>query len=98
MRFEPEGTLKNASKLAVIEPFVAAEEAAEFLGMTRRRILDMARKGEIPGHPVGYGNRKTWRFRLSELAGTIEARKPAPLPVKRSMIDGGSSRQPNRRN
>jgi hypothetical protein len=31
----------------------------------------MARKGEIPAHPLGLGRRKTWRFRLSEIAAHL---------------------------
>jgi hypothetical protein len=47
---------------------------------------------------VGYGNRKTWRFRLSELAETIDAQKLVAVRAKPGMIDTGSPRQPNRRN
>ena len=93
MPFEGEDSGKNGLKLSVIEPFVAAERAAEFLEMTRRRILEMARNGEIPGHPVGHGKRKTWRFRLSELAETIHAQKSAPLALKRNMIETGNRLQ-----
>jgi excisionase family DNA binding protein len=51
------------------EPYIAAEEAAEFLKVTARRIKDMARAGSIPAHPVDPGaERKEWRFLLSELA------------------------------
>jgi len=56
-----------------IEPFVAAEVAAEFLCITRRRVLEMARSGEIPAHPIGQGKRKQWRFRLSELEDAFVA-------------------------
>jgi hypothetical protein len=56
------------------EPFVDANRAAEFLFLTARRVLELARKGRIPAHPIGDGVRKVWRFRLSELAAAIEAR------------------------
>lgn len=59
-----------------IEPFVAADTAAEFLCITRRRVLEMARAGEIPAHPIGHGKRKQWRFRLSELADAFVAKRP----------------------
>jgi Helix-turn-helix domain len=49
------------------EPFVDAARAADFLSITPRRLLDMARSGELPAHPLGSGKRKTWRFLLSEL-------------------------------
>ena len=54
-----------------MEPFVTAAEAAIFLALTKRRVMELARSGEIPAHPVGCGLRKTWRFRLSELAEKI---------------------------
>ena len=44
-----------------------AARAAEFLAMSRKTLLALARKGHVPGHPVGQGVRKVWRFRLSEL-------------------------------
>jgi hypothetical protein len=81
----------------VIEPFVDAEKGAEFLGITRRRLLEMARAKEIPGHAIGRGKRKTWRFRLSELADTVVGKTVAST-FKRDMIEIGSPRQPNRRN
>jgi excisionase family DNA binding protein len=49
------------------EPFVDAERAAQFLAMSRKTLLAMARKGYLPGHSVGRGSRKVWRFRISEL-------------------------------
>jgi helix-turn-helix protein len=54
-----------------LEPFVDAQKAAEFLGITRRRLLELARKGMLPGHPLGNGKRRVWRFRFSELADSI---------------------------
>jgi excisionase family DNA binding protein len=53
--------------LATLEPFVDSERAAEFLAMSRKTLLALARKGYLPGHPVGQGARKVWKFRLSEL-------------------------------
>ena len=84
--------------MSEIEPFVDANKAAEFLVITRRRALEMARAGQIPAHAIGEGKRKMWRFRLSELAEAIVAKKPAANPRKSGIIDAGSPRQPNRRN
>jgi hypothetical protein len=50
------------------EPFVDAVTAGRFLSLRPRRVLELARKGEIPAHPLGKGLRRVWRFRLSELA------------------------------
>jgi excisionase family DNA binding protein len=74
-----------------IEPFVDANKAAEFLVITRRRVLEMARAGEIPAHAIGEGQRKMWRFRLSELAEAIVAKKPAANTRKGGIIDAGGS-------
>jgi excisionase family DNA binding protein len=72
-----------------IEPFVDANKAAEFLVITRRRVLEMARSGEIPAHAIGEGKRKMWRFRLSELAEAIVAKKPAANVHKSSIMYPG---------
>lgn len=62
------------------EPYVRAERAAEFLRLSARTILRMARDGRLPGHSLGYGARKVWRFRISELeqhlSGDIKGRPP----------------------
>ena len=50
------------------EPFVAADRAAAYLGVTRRTLLLKARLGKIPAHPLDPGaKKKEWRFKLSEL-------------------------------
>jgi hypothetical protein len=54
-----------------LESFVDADQAAKFLYLSRRRILDLARAGKLPGHPIGDGSRRVWRFRLTELAAAI---------------------------
>ena len=73
-----------------IEAFVDADRAAEFLSLTRRCVLEMARAEEIPAHPIGRGKRKQWRFRLSELAQAMSGNKTAA-------VKSGSPRQPIRR-
>jgi excisionase family DNA binding protein len=54
-----------------LERFVDADEAATFLAITRRRVLELTRAGKLPGHPIGEGTRRVWRFRLSELANAL---------------------------
>ena len=54
------------------EPFVDAERAANFLAMSRKTLLAKSRNGHLPGHPIGNGPRKIWRFRLSELSRWLE--------------------------
>jgi excisionase family DNA binding protein len=73
-----------------IEPFVDANRAAEFLSVTRRRVLEMARARQIPAYPVGDGSRRMWRFRLSELAEAL-VKKPAPVRRTTGIIYLGGS-------
>jgi hypothetical protein len=76
------------------ERFVCAEEAASFLGVNRRFLLALARKGIAGAYPIGTGDRrKTWIFRLSELGVAIDHRHPRPSPDKpRYDPDQGSPR------
>ena len=54
------------------EPFVSADEAAKFLSVDRRFLLVLARRGIGGAYPIGTGEcRRTWIFRLSELAAAI---------------------------
>lgn len=57
------------------ERFVDADEAAKFLSLTRRRVLDLARAGQLPSHAIGGGKRRTRFFRLSEIVTAITATK-----------------------
>lgn len=56
------------------EYYEDAEEGAKFLRIERRALLQMARDGVIPAHPLGDGRRKQWRFLLSELDEWMRAR------------------------
>ena len=71
----------------VLERFVDADEAAKFLSLNRRRILELARAGKLPAHPIGEGARRLWRFRLSELAKALcAARTSGFSPRSRSSM------------
>jgi hypothetical protein len=52
------------------EQFVDSYAAAEFANLSRRRLLELARSGDIPAYSLG-DKRKTWLFRLSELSRAI---------------------------
>jgi hypothetical protein len=71
-----------------LEQFVDAAEAGKFLSLKRRRILDLARAGKLPGHPIGDGARRVWRFRLSELASAVTSAGKSGLasPARASMV------------
>lgn len=59
---------------ALLEHFVDADEAARFLRLRRRTLLQMARDGTVPAHPLGDGPRKMWRFLISELDDWLRSR------------------------
>ena len=58
--------VNSSPLLGHFEPFVDERVIAGFLQVTPRRVLEMARKGQIPAHPLG-SKRRTWRFRVSEV-------------------------------
>jgi hypothetical protein len=68
---------KRKEKITLIqEPFVSADEAAKFLGIKRRFLLSLARKGIAGAYALGTGGiRRIWVFRLSELAESIDSKR-----------------------
>lgn len=74
-----------------LEPFVSADEAAEFLGIRRRELLALARRGIAGAYPLGTGSqRHIWVFRLSELASAITSQNPLiPKPAESVTIRSG---------
>ena len=76
------------------EPFVSAEQEAQFLCVKRRFLLELARRGIAGAYALGTGTkRKVWVFRLSELAASIE-RNETQIPnlSKPCTIRSGSPR------
>jgi len=69
------------------ERFVDSVVAANFLSIERQMLMRLARQGKIPAYPLGDGQRRIWRFRLSELAKAMEQRK---LSEKRGASAGGA--------
>jgi len=76
------------------EPFVSANEAAQFLCVKRRYLLELARRGIAGAYPLGTGGkRKIWVFRLSELAASVVRNETSiPKPPKPCTIRPGSPR------
>ncbi len=82
---EPKSTPKPPESPAKdLERFVSAEVAADFLGLTPRYVLELARDGDLPAYPLGRGARHIWRFRLTDLAVAMErTRTNGPVYAKR---------------
>jgi hypothetical protein len=74
------------------EPFVSAETAAQFLSITRRHLLALARRGLPGAYTLGTGaRRRIWVFRLSELSSAVAARNALiPKPEKCATIRSGN--------
>jgi hypothetical protein len=74
------------------EPFVSADAAAMFLSVTRRYVLELARRGIAGAYAIGTGSRrKVWVFRLSELAAAVMQKdSSAPIHKIRRMCDPAS--------
>jgi len=88
-------TAAESRQVAVTpEPFVSADEAAQFLCVKRRYLLELARRGITGAYALGTGSkRKIWVFRLSELAASIvRSETPIPKPPKPCTIGSGSPR------
>jgi predicted DNA-binding transcriptional regulator AlpA len=64
--------MEHSFALLQQESYVDAERAAIFLAMSRKTLLALSRKGDLPAHPIGRGPRKIWRFRPSELSRWLE--------------------------
>ena len=74
--------LNNPISQQAPERFVDADAVAEHFSVTRRQVLEMTRRGRIPGHPIDpTAGRKQWRYKLSEVDAALsqphnEARQP----------------------
>jgi excisionase family DNA binding protein len=53
------------------EQFLDAQRAAEFLGLPRKTLLNLARRSSVPAHPIGDGMSHTSRFRHAGEAPTL---------------------------
>lgn len=76
------------------EPFVSADEAAQFLCVKRRYLLELARRGIAGAYALGTGGkRKIWVFRLSVLAASVVRNETSiPKSPKPCTIGPGSPR------
>jgi hypothetical protein len=88
-------TAKESRQVPVTpEPFVSADEAAQFLCGKRRYLLELSGRGIGGAYALGTGGkRKIWVFRLSELAASVVRNETSiPKPSKRCTIGSGSPR------
>jgi predicted DNA-binding transcriptional regulator AlpA len=78
-----------AANLDQPEPFVDAEAVAAFLCIKRRQVLELARAGKIPAHPLLGSRRSVWRFKLSEVDAAVASgtRKPFAPPESGALAE-----------
>ena len=82
--------MRAALESASPERFVSADEAARFLSVTRRYVLELARSGIAGAYPIGTGSqRKIWVFRLSELSQAVMQKRPS-IHKSRGICDPAS--------
>jgi excisionase family DNA binding protein len=53
--------------------WLTAKEAAQYLRVAHRTVLEWAKDGKIPAHRLSGTARVTWRFRADELDGAMMA-------------------------
>lgn len=74
------------------EPFVSADDAAQFLCVRRRYLLELARRGIVGAYPLGTGRkRKIWVFRLSELAASVPRNETLTKMLSKTCTIGSGS-------
>ena len=96
----PSAGMNPDTTVPYFEPFVDERTVATYLRITPRRVLEMARKKEIPCHPIGHV-RKTWRFLMSEIHAhfcvseeqrVVASPRQFPQPVKGKLNGYGDSK------
>jgi excisionase family DNA binding protein len=60
--------------------WLTAAEAAQYLKISPRTVVEWARTGKIKGHVLSGAQRHTWRFRTEELDAMLKS--PAVLPTE----------------
>lgn len=65
--------------------WLTANEAAAYLRISPRTVIEWAREGKITGHVLSGAQRHTWRFRTEELDAILEP--PAVLLTKGRVIN-----------
>ena len=70
----PNESLTIVRRMQNAEAYQSAEHMAAFLQVHPKTLLRMARQGKIPAHPFGDGQRKRWRFLVSEVDAWMRSR------------------------
>ncbi len=68
---------------AVLDDILVPEQAAEKLQMSVKKLLRLAKRGEIPAKKVGRGE---WRFKRILSMKELKGRYPAPQLIVRNLF------------
>jgi excisionase family DNA binding protein len=62
---------------APASPWLDAEQASEYLGVSKRTLLKWARVGQIRGFQLSGIERHVWRFRQEDLDEAVKIASPS---------------------
>jgi excisionase family DNA binding protein len=51
---------------------------AKCLGLHQQTVRRMAARGELPSFVFGFGSRKLWKFRMSDVQAVMDKRRGSP--------------------
>jgi hypothetical protein len=78
-----------------MEPYVDANIVAGYLKITRRQVLEMTRRGALPGYPLGMGpSRRAWTYRLSEINVAVALCANTPREASSAKVPSRLQLQP----
>lgn len=75
----------HAARKTERDPLLRTDEAASYLGMTKKKLLELARSREIGSVRDRAARGSTVRFRMSQLNAWIEAHEVKPLRPLRAV-------------
>jgi excisionase family DNA binding protein len=55
------------------ESYLDARQAADYLRISAKKLLQLARSHKVPAYGLGGARRKMWRFRRSELDSWMQS-------------------------
>lgn len=71
------------------EPYVDANQGASFLRIHPKTLMRLAREGKVPAYSFSEGDRRHWRFLISELDKWMKSKvNSSAHPVRPRPADG----------
>jgi excisionase family DNA binding protein len=54
------------------ENYVGVDEVASYLGVSKGHVRKMVQRGLLPAKQIGFGAKRYWRFKMSEVRQRLE--------------------------